>query len=157
KDDWRVVERLNNLSEQWKELDAEANARKEELQRLVSGRKNRDRSGSIPTSQARPYSPVRNNSTRIRNAVTPRNSNSALQNNRSPSPMTSRTSYTNAQSSSRNGIRNTRIASPTRQSPSPTPGNQGSLRRPPIRLLPHTVNNYIPKSNDPLDVEVARI
>ncbi|CAG8489402.1 3043_t:CDS:2 [Ambispora leptoticha] len=46
---------------------------------------------------------------------------------------------------------------PTRQSPSPTPRNQDSLRRPPIRLLPHTVNNYIPKSNDPLDVEVARI
>ncbi|CAG8474256.1 9863_t:CDS:2 [Ambispora gerdemannii] len=147
KDDWRVEERLSNLSEQWKELDAEAKARKEELQRLLSGRKNRDRSGSIPT--IRPYSPV----TRVRNSITPKNSNSSLRNNRSPSPRSSRiTSYTNPQPA-RNGTRNPRISSPTRQSPSPTSGT----RRPPIRLLPHTVNNYIPKSDDPLDVEVARI
>ncbi|CAJ0751707.1 9314_t:CDS:1, partial [Entrophospora sp. SA101] len=28
---------------------------------------------------------------------------------------------------------------------------------PQIRLVPHTVNNYIPDVKDPLDVEVARI
>ncbi|CAG8452989.1 7218_t:CDS:2, partial [Scutellospora calospora] len=46
---------------------------------------------------------------------------------------------------------------PTRLSPSPTPGTPGSPRRPPIRLLPHSVNNYVPDPKDQLDVEVARI
>ena len=51
----------------------------------------------------------------------------------------------------------TASATPTRLTPSPTPGSPGSPRRPPIRLLPHNVNNYIPNPEDQLDVEVARI
>ncbi|CAG8574432.1 112_t:CDS:2, partial [Racocetra fulgida] len=118
KDDWRVVDRLGILTEQWHELNEVALAKKDELSRLLSGQKPlRSRAGRVMSPEA---------------------------------PSRSRRPFSSPQ---------TRAASktPTRLSPSPTPGTPGSPRRPPIRLLPHSVNNYIPDPKDQLDVEVARI
>ncbi|PKC08124.1 hypothetical protein RhiirA5_358302 [Rhizophagus irregularis] len=129
KEDWRVEDRLGILKEQWSELIDVANAKKEELKRLLSGQ--------VPkTRHSRSNSQLI--SARRRGVVSP-----GVSPSRNPlyRPSTSRnTSKT-----------------PTRLTPSPTPGSPGSPRRPPIRLLPHNVNNYVPNPNDQLDVEVARI
>jgi len=122
KDDWRVVDRLGILIEQWNELNEVALAKRDELSRLLSGQK--------PLIKTRPG---RSNS----------------QSGTSPSRnLRHRGSAAISRAASR---------TPTRLSPSPTPGTPGSPRRPPIRLLPHSVNNYVPDTKDPLDVEVARI
>ncbi|CAG8463677.1 9995_t:CDS:2 [Diversispora eburnea] len=145
KDDWRVVDRLGILNEQWNELNEVALSKKEQLKRILSGQKSSPRtpttrharSNSQIYSGSRPFSPTKysRSSTRppSRNAITPKTSSSSLR-YRTGTPKT-----------------------PTRFTPSPTPGVPGSPRRPPIRLLPHSVNNYIPDPNDDLDVEVARI
>ncbi|GBB87895.1 hypothetical protein RclHR1_01440010 [Rhizophagus clarus] len=129
KEDWRVEDRLGILKEQWSELIDVANAKKEELKRLLSGQ--------VPkTRHSRSNSQII--SARRKGVISPGVSPSR---NHLYRPSTSRnTSKT-----------------PTRLTPSPTPGSPGSPRRPPIRLLPHNVNNYVPDPNDQLDVEVARI
>ncbi|CAG8625265.1 21112_t:CDS:2, partial [Dentiscutata erythropus] len=127
KDDWRVVDRLGILIEQWNELNEVALAKRDELSRLLSGQK--------PLIKTRPG---RSNSTSAR-VISPGSS---------PSRLRHRSSTATTRAASR---------TPTRLSPSPTPGTPGSPRRPPIRLLPHSVNNYIPDPKDQLDVEVARI
>ncbi|CAH1758273.1 9978_t:CDS:2 [Entrophospora sp. SA101] len=145
KDDWRVLDRLGILKEQWLELIEMANVKQDELRRLLSGQKARttrhERSNSQTLSTGRAFSPNRN--TRSSSA-------------RPPSPrkrgvVSPGLKY--RQSSSRLSPSNT----PNRLTPSPVPGSPGSPKRPAIRLLPHTVNNYIPDIKDPLDVELARI
>ncbi|CAG8480623.1 2868_t:CDS:2 [Paraglomus occultum] len=176
KDDWRVEERLGALTEQWAELKALANTKKDELKRLLNGQKralqpptrqrraasNPSSSGTTPTNSSVRTVTARPSSRS--SALTPRSSTSSLRTARSPSPASSRVtkrSVVSPTGSPRpvNSYRRagSRLASPSstpRQTPSPTPG---ASRRPPIRLLPHSVNNYVPDPNDQLDVEVARI
>ncbi|CAG8528542.1 7940_t:CDS:2 [Paraglomus brasilianum] len=173
KDDWRVEERLGTLTEQWAELKALANTKKDELKRLLSGQKRaaqpstrQRRAASNPSSGTAPSnSPVRTVTTRPSSRLTPRSSTSSLRTARSPSPASSRLTKRsvvspNGSPSRHNVNYRSRLASPSstpRQTPSPTPGAPGTPRRPPIRLLPHSINNYVPDPNDQLDVEVARI
>ncbi|CAG8534567.1 11296_t:CDS:2 [Funneliformis caledonium] len=131
RDDWRVHDRLNILKEQWAELIEVANAKKEELHQLLLGEK------QPKTRHTRSHSQIITG--RKRGVVSP----GGVSPSRNPMYRPSSTS---------------RIAQiPSRLSPSPTPGSPGSPRRPPIRLIPHNVNNYVPDPKDQLDVEVARI
>ncbi|CAH1758316.1 9901_t:CDS:10 [Entrophospora sp. SA101] len=149
KDDWRVLDRLGILKEQWAELIDVTNAKMDELRRLLSGQKARptrhERSSSQILSSGRISSPTRNN-----------RSSSASPRKRSGIVSPALTGPKSRQPSSRIG---SPLLTPNRSTPSPnqTPGSPGSPRRPQIRLVPHTVNNYIPDVKDPLDVEVARI
>jgi hypothetical protein len=158
KEDWRVEDRLGILKEQWSELIDVANAKKDELKRLLSGQ-------TPKTRHSRSNSQIMSGTkfSSSRNALTTKTSLSSL---RSPSPSFSyvqvrrRGVVSPGVSPSRNPMyrpSRTASATPTRLTPSPTPGSPGSPRRPPIRLLPHNVNNYIPDPKDQLDVEVARI
>ncbi|RIA94458.1 hypothetical protein C1645_873410 [Glomus cerebriforme] len=131
KEDWRVEDRLGILKEQWSELIDVANAKKDELKQLLSGQK-----PTTKTRHGRSNSQI--SQARRRGVVSP-----GVSPSRNPMyrPSTSRNAS----------------QTPTRLTPSPTPGSPGSPRRPPIRLLPHNVNNYVPDPRDLLDVEVARI
>ncbi|CAJ0833263.1 11844_t:CDS:2 [Entrophospora sp. SA101] len=64
KDDWRVLDRLGILKEQWLELIEMANVKQDELRRLLSGQKARttrhERSNSQTLSTGRAFSPNRN-------------------------------------------------------------------------------------------------
>ncbi|CAG8461490.1 17795_t:CDS:2 [Acaulospora morrowiae] len=148
KDDWRVEDRLGILKEQWNELNEVALAKKEDLKRLLSGqrisRTRHGRSNSQILTGSRAFSPIRSirSSTRppSRNTLTPKTSSSSLR--------TGRYRTADSRPSSK---------TPTGRTPSPNIGTPGSPRRPPIRLLPHSVNNYVPDPDDQLDVEVARI
>jgi len=87
KDDWRVEERLGTLTEQWAELKALANTKKDELKRLLSGQKRaaqpstrQRRAASNPSSGTAPNSPVRSvtRPSSRSSALTPRSSTSSL-------------------------------------------------------------------------------
>ncbi|CAI2161779.1 7392_t:CDS:2 [Funneliformis geosporum] len=155
RDDWRVHDRLNILKEQWTELIEVANAKKEELLQLLVGEKPKTRHARSHSQiisgtkiffihdrhnhhHAHLLSPFSRVQGRKRGVVSP-----GVSPSRNPMYRPSSTS---------------RIAqTPSRLSPSPTPGSPGSPRRPPIRLIPHNINNYVPDPKDQLDVEVARI
>ncbi|CAG8440141.1 12117_t:CDS:2 [Acaulospora colombiana] len=147
KDDWRVEDRLGILREQWNELNEVALAKKEDLKRLLSGQKisrtRHGRSNSQIITGSKAFSSIKSSrsSTRppSRNTLTPKTSSSSLRTGRYRTP------------GSRPGSE-----TPTGRTPSPG-GTPGSPRRPPIRLLPHSVNHYVPDPDNQLDVEVARI
>lgn len=90
KDDWRVVDRLGILNEQWNELNEVALTKKEELKRLLSGqrplRTRHNRSNSQVLSGTRPFSPTKYNRplTRppSRNTLTPKTSSPSLRGSR---------------------------------------------------------------------------
>ncbi|CAH1756377.1 8969_t:CDS:2 [Entrophospora sp. SA101] len=139
KDDWRVIDRLSILKEQWAELTEVTNAKQDELKKLPSEEQNikterRTRSNSQTLSPHRNFSPTRKRSLSAR-PPSPRK-RGAVSPGLSPGP---------------------RHRQSNRLTPSPTSGLLGSPKKPATRLSPHIVNNYLPDPKVQLDVEVARI
>ncbi|CAG8550324.1 22419_t:CDS:2 [Gigaspora margarita] len=152
KDDWRVVNRLSILIEQWNELNKIVFAKKDELSCLLSGQK--------PLTKTQPgRSNSRMSISRSNSLMSASRSDSRMSGSRSMSqplylaiPILSLTSGTFTPYLTR--LTASRVMSP-RNTPSPATTPRPTSKTP--TRLSYSIDNYVPDPTNQLDVEVARI